>query len=424
MEGKNTPIQKCIREIEEKLGWGSSNQWTHQDFLNLSEKILEETGSSLSYITLKRIWGKVTYHSLPNTQTLNILAQFVGYESWRVFKNQQAGDQPILPGVLPLDQRRWRLLRNIAGMAALALIALLIIPSANDQPALNSDDFQFSSKKVVSQGIPNSVIFDIEASRSPYDSVEVQQSWDARRRTKIPKEQTQHTSIYYYPGFFEAKLVVGGKIVKEHGLHITTNGWYCAIQQDPVPVYFPLEEVLGNGKVELTYDQVRAKNIELQPTPPLTRIGNSTDFGDLTTDHFVLEANLKNTYREGSSICQYTRVYLLCEGKVIIIPLAAKGCVSSLSLNFVNHYASGKNTDLSAFGVAFDDIVHLKIESIRGNASIFVNNQLAYTVPEKIKPVAIKGIDFRFQGLGAIDEVKLGRPGDNWIFADSFTRIN
>lgn len=52
------------------------------------------------------------------------------------------------------------------------------------------------------------------------------------------------------------------------------------------------------------------------------------------------------------------------------------------------------------------------------------NDQLAYSIPKAIKPVAIKGIDFRFQGLGAADEVKLGRPGDNWIFTDSFTKLN
>ena len=54
----------------------------------LSEKIQEQLNIPLSHVTLKRIWGKVKYDSLPNTHTLNTLVQFVGYENWREFKIQ------------------------------------------------------------------------------------------------------------------------------------------------------------------------------------------------------------------------------------------------------------------------------------------------------------------------------------------------
>ncbi|MCO6490779.1 MAG: hypothetical protein J5I98_20345 [Phaeodactylibacter sp.] len=87
MQTANDHLDKCIKDIEAKLGWGNGVQWTHQDFLNLSEKIQEETGEPLSYITLKRVWGKVAYHSFPNSNTLNVLARFLGYDSWRAFQH-------------------------------------------------------------------------------------------------------------------------------------------------------------------------------------------------------------------------------------------------------------------------------------------------------------------------------------------------
>lgn len=432
MQTENRPIKKCIATIEQKLGWGSGEQWTHQDFLNLSDKILEETGESLSYITLKRIWGKVAYHSLPNAHTLNVLARFSGHDSWRAFQNNVQKEAEIVPETLPVSKwlewkkhalfsgRSWKLFRNAAGMAAAGLFILLIIPSAKDKPALNPEDFHFSSKKIVSQGIPNSVVFDIDARRSPYDSVQVQQSWNTALRTTIPKDQSQHTSLYYFPGFFEAKLVVGDEIVKEHSLHITTDGWYCAIQQEPAPVYFPLEEVRQNGRMELKKEQAYAKNVSLQPQAPVFRIGNVRDFGDLKTNHFVFEARVRNTFKEGSAICQNTRVYLLCEGTAIWVPLTAKGCISSASLNFVNHYASGKEKDLSAFGVDFGEDVRIRMECVEGKAKVFLDGELVYAIKEKIKPVAIKGVDFRFQGLGSIDDVRLGKPDGEWIFTDDF----
>lgn len=425
MQTANHHLDKCIKEIEAKLGWGNGAQWTHQDFLNLSEKIQEETGEPLSYITLKRIWGKVAYHSFPNVNTLNVLARFLGYDSWRAFLHghrQEAKPALTMPGptVLPSQKgKKWAW--NLAGIAFLALFALAVIFSAKSRPNLNPEDFQFSSKKVVSQGIPNSVIFDIDASKAPCDSVIVQQSWDTRLRTTIPKDQSQHTSIYYFPGYFDAKLVVGEQVVQEHSLHITTDGWYCAVQQEPVPAYFPVEEIRREGRLELRHDQLRARNISLQPRPPLTRMGNCRDFEGLMSDNFIFEAKVRNTYKEGSAICQNTRIYLLCEGTAIWIPLTAKGCISSATLNFVNHYASGKKKDLSAFGVDFNRDVHVRMECIGGKASIFLDGSLAYSIEEKIQAVAIKGIDFRFEGLGAVDDVKLGRPGGEWVFQDDFS---
>ncbi|MEJ0056155.1 MAG: hypothetical protein WDN75_11100 [Bacteroidota bacterium] len=46
------------KQKEDHLGWGSSSEWTHQDFDTLSEMIFEKTGVRLSASTLKRVWGK------------------------------------------------------------------------------------------------------------------------------------------------------------------------------------------------------------------------------------------------------------------------------------------------------------------------------------------------------------------------------
>ena len=66
-------IRQIKRLYEQKTGWGDSGQWSNQDFLQLSGMIREQTGVTISHVTLKRIWGKVRYESLPNTHTLNTL---------------------------------------------------------------------------------------------------------------------------------------------------------------------------------------------------------------------------------------------------------------------------------------------------------------------------------------------------------------
>jgi hypothetical protein len=88
--------QSLIRQVkhlyEEKTGWGDSDLWSNQDFLELSLMIFDQTGIVLSHITLKRIWGKVRYESLPHTNTLNTIVRFLGYGNWREFRVRNASE--------------------------------------------------------------------------------------------------------------------------------------------------------------------------------------------------------------------------------------------------------------------------------------------------------------------------------------------
>lgn len=431
-------IRQVIKLFEEKTGWGDSEKWSNQDFLQLSELIRERTGVTISHVTLKRIWGKVKYDSLPNTHTLNTLVQFLGYENWRDFSVRKGGgvasnggigavedttvgmpqvhvvklqppvgDEPPEEKEDPEATREGRM-RTIIWMALpLAVILLILLFLHGQQPAPQAQDYAFTTKKVVSSGVPNSVIFDYEASRSPDDSVVIQQSWDTTRRVKVPKNARQYTSIYYYPDFYHATLQVHNKVVKSQNLLIKSNGWLPMIMQSPVPVYFSKEEAISGGKMSLSLDQIKQKNIPLQPEPPTVMFSNVNDFGEIYSDHFVFETSLKNDYAEGSSVCQLTHVYILCEGTAIWVPLVSKGCVSTVDLFFTYFYTSGTREDLSNFGVDFKDWVKLRIESDSGRAKIFVNDKLAYTVPRHIIRSKIIGFDFAFQGTGSIDYVSL-----------------
>jgi hypothetical protein len=47
-------IRQVKKLFEEKTGWGDSEKWSNQDFLQLSELIRERTGVTISHVTLKR----------------------------------------------------------------------------------------------------------------------------------------------------------------------------------------------------------------------------------------------------------------------------------------------------------------------------------------------------------------------------------
>jgi hypothetical protein len=419
-------LSKAKELIESKINWGDSKDWTNQDFVALSEKIQEQINIPLSHVTLKRIWGKVKYESLPNTHTLNTLVQFVGYENWRAFKLKNGNDTPvssaspsqqtIKPNVL--SDGRGKIYKTIDVLAVVVILMGCIftfIQAAKFK--LNPDDYSFSSKKVVSTGVPNSVIFDYDATKAPTDIVIIQQSWDSKLRTRVPKDQRQHTSIYYFPDFYKAKLIIGNEIVKEHELFIKSDGWLTAVDVSPVPVYFKKEDALTNGKLSLSIEKIQSQNIKLQPDIRTTIYGNVQDFGEIYTDKFIFETSVKNDYREGSSVCQKTNIYLLADDAVTGIPLCAKGCVSDIDFYFSGTHLSGKKKDLSVFGTDFDDFVDVRIESEKGKGKIFLDDVLTYEVNAG-KRAKIIGIYFLFEGTGSVDYVKL--RNDKVVFEDQF----
>ncbi len=132
MQTENDLIFSCRQRIETELNWGDSERWTNQDFEQLSERIMERTQIRLSVSTLKRIWGKVHYESLPAITTLNALAQFSGYKSWRDFaaKHDPKKEPANLITTQASVKKKWWMeypgLRRIVFMLVLILIGLIV----------------------------------------------------------------------------------------------------------------------------------------------------------------------------------------------------------------------------------------------------------------------------------------------------------
>jgi hypothetical protein len=124
-------ILYCRKLIETELSWGLSDRWSNQDFERLSGMIMERTQAKLSVSTLKRIWGKVRYDSLPTVTTLNVMANYVGYTSWRDFvaanshhaepvTSPMSKDRPIKPWWV-----QYPITRRIVFMLVLILLGII-----------------------------------------------------------------------------------------------------------------------------------------------------------------------------------------------------------------------------------------------------------------------------------------------------------
>jgi hypothetical protein len=427
-------LPRCLRQIEAKVGWGPGEEWSTADFERLGERIAGETGVSLSVTTLKRVWGRVKYVSAPTETTLNALAAFAGYASWRDCRNAlqpPAAEPELLPAGVPeppvrpisapaaprsRNRRGWLV---GAGLATVLAGVLVFFQNHAGPRPLNPEDFSFSSRPVT-RGIPNSVVFRYDASASPTDSVFIQQSWDPQRRQAVPRNGHEFTSIYYYPGFFKAKLLVGGRVVREHGLLIPSDGWVVAVRQEPVPVYFGPQQTIRDGVLHLPVAAITRENVPMQPQTPTVRYRNVRDLKGLRNDNFTFETRLRNDFRTGSAACQNVLLGLMCEDDMMLIELCAKGCVANLGMYLAGHGVKPTQADLSALGFQPGQWITVRCEVRNRHAQLFVDGRKAYEATLPNQPVRLVGVSYDFEGTGSVDYVRFSRLDGEVVYEDTF----
>lgn len=423
-------IKACLEEIEAQLNWGSSVNWSNYDFEKLADLIAAKTDVQLSVSTLKRIWGKVSYKNAPSLTTLHTLARFLGYADWRAYQQQfrppvaavaeAAGQQaatsqaPAAIAPAPVENvsstapvhrsgsKRKRMLYILAAVLVLLVLIGFITVRNNAKP--DASKFSFSLNKVVSEGVPNTVVFTYDATAAATDSVYIVQTWDTRRKTLVPKDKHEHSAIYYYPGFFRTRLIVGGEVVKHRDLQITSDSWLCLAENDPVPLYFKKTEYTKEDRIEVDTNTLRAYQLSLYPQAPKIRFFNQRDLGSLQSDHFIFETKLKNDFSGGSGACQFVEVLIQCKNDIMIIPLAAKPCTGDLVLYACGARAASQDADLSRFGADLSQWTTLRVESRNRQMIFFVNGLQAYSFTIPNEPTGIVGLQYRFYGVGAVKD--------------------
>jgi hypothetical protein len=448
MNDEQTHIKRCLGEIEVMLNWGDSSRWSNYDFEKLAGLIADKTSVQLSVSTLKRVWGKVSYNNAPSVTTLNTLVQFLGYGDWRGYTSPQpsrnggtsspkregeASAQTVIaidekPGAAtqevlkPARGKRRTLLYALTGVVVLVVLTGLFTFSGNKKKP-DASRFSFSVNKVVSEGVPNSVIFTYDASAAQTDSVYIVQTWDIRRKKLVPRDKHEHSAIYYYPGYFKTRLIVDGEVMQSHNLMITSDGWLCLAEDEPVPLYFKKTEYIKTGKVEIDTNTLRNYQLSLYPKAPKIRFFNQRDLGDLQNDNYTFETKLKNEFAQGTGACQFAQVLIQCKNDIIIIPLAAKSCVGDLQLTAAGTFVTSKEADLSKFGCDLSQWTTLRVETVNKRMRFFVNGMEVYSLTFPNNPTGIVGLQYRFAGVGAVKDTWFKSKGQVYDFGPDSVRI-
>ena len=347
--GKNNKnlMDSLLKQIETKLQWGESADWSSYDFEKLATSIFDTTKITISSNTLKRIWGRIKYDSTPSDMTLNTLASYAGYEDYRDFINKN--ESPRRTEIAKVQKTKlkrtsFKMKPSVifASGAIFMLATMIVLSYRSSEKTFNPDEFYFTSRKVTT-GLPNSVVFDYRARNAPANAkVEIQQSWDKRKRMSISREDTLATSIYYDPGYFNAKLVIDGQTVKEHGVLIPSEGWMAKVEWKENTLYFKDSSLTGSGKVSVDEQLLSESGIDQNTGPMGTTFRYVDDFEDLRVNDLYIETVVRNTSTSDRDLCQKSSITLLMEGEAIKVPFAKMGCISELEIWHLDRVISGK----------------------------------------------------------------------------------
>ncbi|WP_350288765.1 hypothetical protein [uncultured Croceitalea sp.] len=403
-------VQKCLQQIEERLDWGSSDAWHNDMFIELSGVIQQETKILLSPVTLKRVWGRIDYKSAPSITTLNTLAQFAGYQNWRDFKAKG-----VVKGGFGISKKirvNLGVIMLSASIMTLIFISFYSLKSPDNVPQpIDASKVVFESRPI-SKSLPNSVVFNLDLSEINADSIHIQQYWDPTKTIPLSANQRQATGQYYLPGYFRAKLIADGKIIKQHDLFIKTEGWLATLDYQPIPKYLKAEDS-EEGKLGLSktlIEELAANEKPLTSTYHLVE-----DFKSVSGDNFELRSTIKNSYRDKWAVCQNAAIFILGTKGAMIISFAIPGCTSELGLMMNDVYIDGKEHDLSNLGVDLSEPKEIKIHVKDKKLSIFLENRQLFTGSYREDMGRIAGVRYRFLGAGEVYSSKLSSLKEEFI---------
>jgi len=416
-------LSLCRQKIEESANMGDSASWVQQDFEHLSELIYEKVKVQLSISTLKRLWIYKP-DTIPNISTLDALSQFLNYRNWYDFKSRfitgNVRDIELRPGRRTLFFKKANR-KYIYTAIALTLVLFLPILLRNLVNDLHQDKVVFKLKETKLSGIPNTVEFQYDISNTGVDFGYIQQDWDPARRVKVPASEKSLYNTYYYPGYFEASLVVDNKVIRKTPVLIETEGWIPVVLVERFqvkPTYIDKNLIVAQN-LHISPNDIKVAGIDTSKDY-FTNYFNVRNYGDISCDNITLISEIRNNVREGGSSNQYSEIILKFQNGRLLTPFGKSGFTSTLDVEYGEKYLDGSENDFSALGTDLSDWKEIKIEVRNRHVFVFINGLKVYDLIFEAWMGKLVGLQYCFNGCGSVRKTELYDQNGSLVFADYF----
>jgi len=170
--------------------------------------------------------------------------------------------------------------------------------------------------------------------------------------------------------------------------------------------------------IEIIADHLKERGFDLNKEIPYTHLHMVDDFG-VPADNFKMITEFRNTSGMGESVCQKTRVLILCSETPFIIPFSIKGCTGELKMKIPDKFIDGQKNDLSGFGVDFSDWVRLEVAVANGLLNVMLNDSAVFQSTLPVLSGKVAGVRYQFHGTGAVKSLEI-QSGEQVKFKSAF----
>ena len=429
MNGLNKIDRELVDQLRSKIqtisGLQRTDELSQKDFDFLIFYIQEKTGHNLSLSTIKRIW-RGDFQRLPRVSTLNMLSQLAFGQDWLALKktyleNHKSDEMSAEPVVAPASPAT----KTSKGILPIMIICVLVLIGlgsfwyyASNQSTASNTDVVFSAKETVDAEVPNTVVFTYDVTSLNAEHFFIQQSWDEAKKIEVSKSNSTQTDIYYEPGYHYAKLFANEEIIKEIPVHVRFSDWFVRFRY-PGARITRIEErhLIRNGYLGISKQYLAAHPENLTDNYSLGYM-LSKDF-NTSADAFTFSSSFKFDSLSAPA-CPIMSLLIKGDRDYMFLSLGKKGCESNLSFRCSDTHVSGKTNDLSSFGTDIFNWQGLTITVGDQKVKITLNRSAILETTYTKELGSIKEIDFFFNGIGSIDDIKLESKAGGLALAQKF----
>ncbi len=405
-------LKKCLSEIEGKLQWGASHNWTNREFTELSILVSEKSGISISTSSLRRLFGRSTDYQKPynpQLETKNALAKFLDYNSWHEYKQKKIPES----NKSAITKKRVLTIAIIFGVSILVAIILFYnINIVSKNPFFLKGDFNFSGKDLVSNELPHTILvkYNVSELEKPlyidWDDVSPDATGGSDYEI-ITSDSGSFTHTYFFKDKYDIRL-----LDKNHNTVSTlqaimySNSWECYVYQGETKLltdslYFICDSVMYADNAYLA-------NKGIDFTKPYRVIYRNLSQFSADANNYTFSVDFLPEFRQGYIECGHVQIEVIGSGGGNLITLMQNGCTGQLGAIYLNKVIlSGKKTDLSAFAVSDRVWQNLKLHVRNDSTFISLRDQNILSIDSPSSIENILGIRIEFLGNGMVKNISL-----------------
>lgn len=139
-------------------------------------------------------------------------------------------------------------------------------------------------------------------------------------------------------------MILNETIVKQHDIHITTNGWLGLVRyrmDQLMPIYLPSNKLISDNRIYVNEETLIQSNVDIGNKEYAVSYYNTRDFSGLTGDDFTLETEIMSKLEEGALTCQDVMLFIMCENGRQAFSIGEAGCAANLNLKTMDEWILG-----------------------------------------------------------------------------------